>query len=67
MVLMESPAPIVQAKVYARVRCSGYRKKRDRDGNQVSCGFLLAVIEADEFVGRIELKCPHCHTEVVFE
>lgn len=60
MTMTLEPAPIVTT-VSAAIRCDGKRK----DGAR--CNYLLARIEADAFVGRIELACPKCHKRTMFE
>ena len=52
--------PIVLA-MNVRIRCTGKRK----DGSL--CNQLLAIMDVEEFVGRLELVCPKCKTRVVFE
>ena len=44
-----------------RMNCTGFDKKRNEP-----CGYMFGEMTADQFVGTLSMKCPKCHTMVVF-
>lgn len=55
--VMTEARPEVKAQ---EIRCEGKRKDGER------CNYRLAVV-VQHFAGRIELRCPKCHTARVLE
>lgn len=51
MTMTEAPPSV---RMTTRIRCTGSRK----DGKL--CDQLLAVLDVEEFVGVISIKCPRC-------
>jgi phage FluMu protein Com len=54
----EKPAVSV---MNVRIRCTGKRK----DGSL--CDQLLAVMDVEQFVGVVRIKCPRCGTVAEFK
>lgn len=50
-------------KQYALIRCLGQRQSKQ---GPRCCDKLLAILDADEFKGSIEIVCPGCKTRTIY-